>query len=75
MAVTVTPGATLSVSAPRVLFEGRYRPSLNHLTAFAVSADGRRFLRVQQVQPDRPVTHIDVVLDWLTELKQRAAAQ
>ncbi len=75
MAVTVAPGATLSVTAPRVLFEGRYRPSLNSLTAFAVSADGRRFLRVQQVQPDRPVTRIDVVLNWLAEFKAPGVAK
>nr|MBA2259953.1 PD40 domain-containing protein [Acidobacteriota bacterium] len=68
MAVTLTPGATLSVSAPRLLFEGRYRPASNSVTPFSVSPDGRRFLRVQQVQPDRPVTRIDVVLNWFSEL-------
>jgi hypothetical protein len=40
-----------------------------------VSADGRRFLRVQQVQPDRAVTHIDVVLNWLAEVEQAAAGE
>ena len=68
MAVTVTPGATLSVSAPRLLFEGRYRPGSNAVTPFGISSDGRRFLRIQQVQPDRPVTRIDVVLNWFSEL-------
>jgi hypothetical protein len=38
-----------------------------------VSADGHRFLRVQQVQPYRPVTRIEVVLNWFSELKQPAA--
>ena len=68
MAVTVTPGATLSVSAPRLLFEGRYRPGSNSVTPFGLSSDGRRFLRIQQVQPDRPVTRIDVVLNWFSQL-------
>jgi Tol biopolymer transport system component len=68
MAVTVTRGATLSVSAPRELFAGRFRPSLNTITAFSVTPDGRRFLRVQQAQPDRPLTRIEVVLNWASQL-------
>ena len=54
MAVSITRGATLSVSAPRVLFEGRFRGNLNTVTPFDISPDGRRFIRVQQAQPDRP---------------------
>jgi Tol biopolymer transport system component len=72
MAVSVTSGVTLAVGAPRVLYAGRYRSSLNSLTAFSVSSDGRRFLRVQQVQPDRPVTRIEIVLNWVTQLQGAA---
>jgi Tol biopolymer transport system component len=71
MAVTVTAGPTLSVSAPRLLFVGRYRPGSNTVTPFSISADGR-FLRIQQAEPDRPVTRIDVVLNWFSELKTAA---
>ena len=42
MAVTVTPGATLSISAPRVLFEGRYRPGLNAVTPWDTSRHRNR---------------------------------
>ena len=70
MAVTVTPGATLSVSAPRVLFEGRYRANPNAVTAFDVSPDGRRFIRIQQAQPERPITRIEVVLNWASQLNR-----
>jgi serine/threonine-protein kinase len=73
MAVDITTRPELAISAPRVVFEGRYRGSVNANTSYDVSADGRRFLRVQQVQPDRAVTHIDIVLNWLTELEQAAA--
>jgi hypothetical protein len=31
----------------------------------------RRFLRVQPVQPDLPVTRIDVVLNWLGAFNAR----
>jgi serine/threonine-protein kinase len=73
MAVTVAPGGTLSVSAPRALFGGRYRPASNSVTPFAVTADSRRFLRIQQAQADRPMTRIDVVLNWFSELTPPAA--
>ena len=74
MAVTVATGPTFSAGAPRVLFEGRYRLSSGSV-AYDVSPDGRRFLRVQRVQPERPANRIDVVLNWLTELKQLASAK
>jgi serine/threonine-protein kinase len=72
LVVDVTTAPTLSAGAPRVVFEGRYRGSLNGNTPYDVSADGQRFLRVQQVEPDRAVTHIDVVLNWRAELEQAA---
>jgi eukaryotic-like serine/threonine-protein kinase len=75
VAVAVTSGATLAVGAPRVLYEGRYRPGPNAVTAFSVAPDGRRFLRVQQVQPDRPVTRIEIVLNWVTQLQGVAAGK
>jgi hypothetical protein len=63
------------VSEPRPLFEGRYRTNLNANTAYGVSADGRRFLRIQQAQPNRAVDHVEVVLDWFDELRQLASAK
>jgi Tol biopolymer transport system component len=68
MSVSITRGPTLSVSAPRMLFEGRFRGSLNTVTPFDISLDGRRFIRVQQAQPDRAVTRIEVVLNWTGQL-------
>ena len=73
MAVDVTTTPAFSAGGPRVVFEGRYRASVNGNTPYAVSADGRRFLRVQQVQPDRAVTHIDLVLNWFAEVERAAA--
>ena len=49
------------------------------LLSLAVSPDGRRIVyvgqseRVQRGQHDPPVTHIEVVLNWLAELKARAS--
>jgi Tol biopolymer transport system component len=68
MAVTISTAPTLSVGTPHVVFEGRYRTSNNLNTPYDVSLDGRRFLRIQRVQPDVPVRKIDVVLNWFQEL-------
>jgi hypothetical protein len=51
-----------------VLFDGRFRGSLNAVTPFDIAPDGRRFIRVQQAQPDRAVTRIEVVLNWASQL-------
>jgi len=75
MAVSIGSGATLSVGTPRELYSGRFRPSPNSLTAWDVTADGRRFIRVQQVLPDRPLTRIDVVLNWFAELRSAAVGK
>jgi Tol biopolymer transport system component len=72
LVVDITTTPTFSASAPRVLFEGRFRDSVNGNTPFSISADGQRFLRVQQVEPDRAVTRIDLVLDWLAEVERAA---
>jgi serine/threonine-protein kinase len=60
---------------PRVLFEGQFRRGSNANTPFDVSPDGRRFLRIQQSVPDRSQDHIDVVLDWFTELETKTPAR
>ena len=75
MAVDVTTTPAFSASAPRVVFEGRYREAVNGNTPYGVSADGKRFLRVQQAQPERAVTRIDVVLNWFAELERAAAGK
>jgi Tol biopolymer transport system component len=73
MSVTVTPGTTFSASAPRLVHEGRFLKTVNGNTPWSITKDGRRFLRIQQVEPERPVTHISVVLNWFDEAKRRAA--
>jgi hypothetical protein len=75
MAVSISSGATLTVGTPRELYHGRFRPSPNALTSWDVAADGRRFIRVQQVLPDRPLTRIDVVLNWFAELRSATAGK
>jgi eukaryotic-like serine/threonine-protein kinase len=67
MSVVVTPGTTLSMSAPRVVHEGRFFRSINGNSSWAMTRDGTRFLRIQQVEPERAVTHIALALNWFEE--------
>ena len=69
LAVDVSTSSTFSVGAPRLVMHGRYRPAANGMTPFGISPDGRRFLRVRQIEPERPLDRIDVVLNWLAEVK------
>jgi Tol biopolymer transport system component len=73
LVVDVTTAPSFSASAPRTLYTGRFRDTVNGNTPFSITTDGQHFLRVQQVEPDRPVTHLDLVLDWRTELERAAA--
>jgi Tol biopolymer transport system component len=70
MGVTVTPSAAFSASTPHLVHEGRFLKTVNSNTNSGITRDGTRFLRIQQVEPERAVTHIDLVLNWFAELKQ-----
>lgn len=74
MAVMIPDTVELSIGAPQFVFEGRYRGDVNANTPYDVTADGR-FLRVQQVEPDRPLTYIELVLGWSAELEPAAAGK
>ena len=67
LSVTVTPGPALSISTPRVVHEGRFLQSINGNTPWSMTKDGQRFLRTQQVELERPVTDITLVLNWFDE--------
>ncbi len=70
MGVNVTLGAAFSASAPRVVHEGRFLRSINGNTPFTQSKDGQRFLRIQQVDPERVITHLSLVINWFDEVKR-----
>ncbi len=74
MAVTVAPGAAFSASAPRLVHEGRFFKTINGNTSWSITPDGERFLRIQNVEPERAITQLELVLNWFSELKQRGSA-
>ncbi len=75
MGVTVTPGTTFSASPPRVVHDGRFFATTNGNTSFSITKDGARFLRLQPVDEEQAITHIEVVLNWFSALTRRAAGR
>jgi eukaryotic-like serine/threonine-protein kinase len=74
MAVDYTAQPTFSAGKPKMLFEGPYVPTPRSIPDYDVSPDGQRFLMLkapEQVQAPAP---INVVLNWLDELKQKNPA-
>jgi serine/threonine-protein kinase len=71
LAVQTTTQPVFRVGTPRILFEGSFLGGLANSPGYDVSPDGRRFLRVQAVEPEKPATQIDVSLNWFEELKRR----
>jgi Tol biopolymer transport system component len=64
-AVTTTP--TFSASRPDVLFEGDYQ-------GWTIAPDGNRFLVVKDETAASAPNHLNLVLNWLDDLKRRASA-
>jgi serine/threonine-protein kinase len=73
--VTVMPGATFSASPPRIVHEGRFIRTINGNTSFSITPDGARFLRIQPLAQEPAITSIELVLNWFSELKRRAAGR
>jgi dipeptidyl aminopeptidase/acylaminoacyl peptidase len=58
-----------NVSQPRQLFAGRFVRPQNASSNYAVAPDGR-FLLGQPVEPDQPVTRIEIVLNVLAGIRK-----
>jgi hypothetical protein len=71
MAVDVTTQAGFSAGKPRMLFERLYfsTPFPQTFPRYDVSSDGQRFLMMKQADP--VPTQINVVQNWISELKGR----
>jgi hypothetical protein len=73
MAVDIETESGFSTGNPRVLFEASYLATVASFPFYDVSPDGQRFLMLKPVdsQASAP-THINVVLNWFSELKQKS---
>ena len=72
VAVDVSPSPDLTLSQPRVLFEQRYAfGGAQTIPNYDVSPDGQRFVMVKD---DSASGRLNIVLNWLEELKRLAPA-
>ena len=67
MAAAITLSPEFNVAKPRVLFDAR-----RYEVTFDAQADGQRLLMMPLIDNERSPTQIHVVLNFLTELRQRA---
>lgn len=75
MAAPIAAGPTFRLAgSPRLLFEYSAPADGGGGFAYDVSPDGR-FLMIQSVEPEQPVTQIYVVVSWFEELKRLAPAR
>ena len=82
MAVSVNREPTFNHETPKTLFRGNYVSagfrifSDIELHPWDISPDGKRFLMMKEVRPAASsiggLLQINIVLNWLEELKQRA---
>ena len=78
MVVSVSTGSSFRADRPKTLWEGRYNQGLNSMCGppgpgasnYDVTADGQRFLMIQEGDQDVPATQINVVLNWSEELNR-----
>jgi serine/threonine-protein kinase len=72
MVVPVSLRPEFKAGTPRLLFEGPY-VNVGGLS-YDVTPDGRRFLLLEPVEHAASVTHLNVVLNWFEEVKQKSSA-
>ena len=75
MAVDVQTTPTFAAGTPRKLFDKMFERSIALWANYDVSPDGQRLLMVRRENPSLPATHINVVLNWIEELRQKLPAQ
>ena len=70
MAVTVELGADFVAGQPRLVFEDDYESGVGLFVNYDVAPDGKSFLMIKRTT--EPPREINVVLNWLEELKRLA---
>jgi hypothetical protein len=65
MSVEVELAPTFRAGKPQMLFEGSYQ------NGWDVAPDASRFLMIKAAAPEQPPDEIDIVVNWLEELRRR----
>jgi serine/threonine-protein kinase len=75
MAAPIVTDPSFSVGKPEMLFEAPYASVAVRVPNYDVSPDGQRFLMIKVSEPTTPPTRINVVVNWIEELKRRVPAK
>jgi eukaryotic-like serine/threonine-protein kinase len=70
MSVAIQTQPEFRAAAPHLMFEGSYLRNING-TEYDVAPDGQHFIMIEEATKQPPITHLNVVLNWFEELKQR----
>jgi Tol biopolymer transport system component len=71
MAVDIQTSPAFSAGKPRTLFDKPYERSNALWANYDAAPDNRHLLMVRRETPSAPVTRINVVLNWVDDLKQK----
>ena len=71
MSVRISTTGGFNPGTPRELIQGPFWNVAG--VSYDVAPDGARFLLLKPVREERPVTEVNVVLNWFEELKSRVA--
>jgi hypothetical protein len=66
-------GASLTVERPRVLFEGEFEEGGICTLNYDIAPDGRFLMIEPSRDPGPAISHLVVVDNWVTELRQKLA--
>ncbi len=73
MAVDIETDPTFRAGTPQQLFDGGFQTGVGRVPVYDVTADGQRFLMVQDAaitDSEAASPHINIVLNWHEELKR-----
>ena len=71
MTVSFNTDPVLSVGKPRLLFTGKFLSSDPMAQTYDLSSDGKKFLMIRNIEPELKITHINVIHNWIEELKTK----
>ena len=75
MVIEISGGSTFKAATPQFLFQAPYVNVTTNSPEYDVTPDDQRFLMVQPLEQQSPLTALNVVLSWFEELKRRVPVQ
>ena len=71
MRVEVTTEGPFRFGAPKLIFEAPVASPIIPIGVAALAPDGKRFLMLQPVESEQPVTQLNLVQNWFAELSRK----